>query len=656
MIYLAEIEYYDPADDSANKLYWSEDLTQDKTWLNFKQGLVAVTANTVAAPDSTLTADTLTLNSTGTRYQPVRVESGVTYTYSLALKLGTASKSIYWGVWNPSAAWIVGLDPGDAALDALSASAWTRLSVTFTAAATQTVWLLLPWASGTNDNKTVQAWGALFNIGASPITYARTDAAPTRLLRVATQDYTSLSTDSPPFMLYPGRLSQPGLMRRDIYAPGMTGGLVTPSYGLVELAHEGELDFLSECGVDGRAYTLKTLQPGASLSTATTVLKAVIEQVDIQRTRVTLRLKDRLNLLEKPASRNTYTGASGSSVEGAVQLAGRRKPFIVGHVHNTSPVLVNEARLIYQIHDGVIEGGSYFDNGVNLNREAPYASLTEMESTWPSAGCFREYLPLGLVRIGLLPSGAFTGWAAVYGTGLPGTALKTLAIAAGWPTDAINDSDVTALDNAGAANWIGYFIDGNDTALDVMRRLAAGYGFWFGPDALGVLRMGLLEPPAGTPAMTLTDAHIVKIERLPSDIPVNAVTVRYDKNWTVQTDLASAITAERREWLKTEWRQVTAEIPANLMKHPLGTTLEMDSYLVVRDGAKALAERMLSLLGVNRERYSLTVRLDDLPAIDLNAVVNVQTDRFGLDSGKLLRVLGLQADHRTRSLELILWG
>ena len=661
-LYLAEIEYHDPSDIGGNKLFWSEDFTSESAWVPFRVGLSGVLANQTANPiDGAVTADQLTLSSGGTRMQKFVAEANWNYTYSAYVKLGNASSSLYFGVLNPKSNWIAGLYPGDPQLAGLNASSFVRLTVTFSVTKRQEVWLLLPLASGVNTGKTLYAFGAMINTGISAHTYQKTEAAPTRILRVSTLEYTTKPADTPSSTPIPGCLIQPGLMRRDLFSRGKSGGEVTPSYGLVEMAHAGELDFLGGLHVDGRRYTLKIGDTGSALSTFTTVLVATIEQIEIQRTRVTLRLKDTLKQLDTPVSKNTYAGTNGSGayLEGDVQLAGRRKPRVLGHAHNISPVLVNEARLIYQMHDGVLEAGSYFDNGVGLSRQSDYASLDDMLNAWPDKGCFRELPSMGLVRLGLAPasgSGSLTAWVANYDTGLPGDALKAIALAAGWPADQINAADVTAVNNAGTANWVGYFVSGNESAMAVMNDMAVGMGVWFGPDALGMLRMGVLQEPSGSPVASFTDEHIMALERLASDPPVKSVTVQYDRNWTVQPDLFTNIDPARREWLKTEWRQVTVASLLNAMASPLGESLEVQSALVVRDGAEEVAHRLMTMHGTVRERYSVTLRSDQCQSVDLNAVINLQTRRHGLEGGKLFRVIGLQPDYRVNRIDLTLWG
>lgn len=660
--YLAEVEYHDPSDIGVSKLFWSEDFANDAAWVPFRVGLSGIAVNQVANPiDGAVTADMLTLNSGGTRMQKFIAEAGWNYTYSLYVRLGNSSKSLYFGVWNPRANWIAGLYPGDPQLDGLNTSSFVRLTVTFSVVDRQEVWLLLPWASGVNTGKTLYAFGAMINTGTSAHTYQKTEAAPTRILRVSTLEYTTKPADNPSSVPVPGCLIQPGLMRRDLFSNGKAGGEVTPSYGLVEIAHAGELDFLGGLHVDGRSYTLKIGDTGSAFSTFTTVLVATIEQIAIQRTKVTIKLKDKLKLLDTPVSKNTYAGSngSGSYLDGDISLADRRKPFVFGHAHNISPVLVNEARLIYQTHDGAVGAGSYFDNGVGLSRQSDYASLNDMLNTWPDKGCFRELPSMGLVRLGLAPasgSGSLTAFVSNYDTDLPGDAIKAIAIAAGWPADKINAADVTAVNNAGGANWIGYFVSGNETAMSVMNDIAVGIGIWFGPDALGVLRMGVLQEPSGSPVASFTDDHIKTIERLASDPPVKSVTVKYDRNWTVQQDLFTNIDPSRREWLKTEWRQVTAESLLNAMASPLGESLEVQSALVVRDGADEVAKRLMAMHGTVRERYSVTLTSDQCQAVDLNSVVSIQTGRHGLDNGKLFRVIGIQPDYYVNRIDMTLWG
>jgi len=71
------------------------------------------------------------------------------------------------------------------------------------------------------------------------------------------------------------------------------------------------------------------------------------------------------------------------------------------------------------------------------------------------------------------------------------------------------------------------------------------------------------------------------------------------------------------------------------------------------------AARLLALYKVQRHVYKasgvyLTAAV--LSAIDLNAVVTLEWDRFGLDAGALFRVIAIEIDYAHNRADITLWG
>jgi hypothetical protein len=660
-IYLAEIEYHDPSDVSENLLYWSEDFTQDQIWRSrTPEYPVTVTANAATAPDTLVTADRLDFGAaTGVvgLYQAVSVLPNTQYTFSVYVKRQDSSGETF-SLFDPVNSTHIG--GGPMSLAGINVNTWTRVTYTFTTSASCRLLNVYPVASTSAGGK-LYVWGAMLALG-DPTDYVKTSGLVTRILRAATETYTS---HSPSWMPYPPRLLQPGLLKREL---PLDGGAATNSYGLVEILHDGDLDGLSGCSFDGLAYVLKLVQSGASLASATTVLRASMASAEMTRTRLTIRLKDRLQTLDKPLSKHTYLG--NGSTEGGPDLKDRRKPIVVCDARNISPVLVDEARLIYQVHDGalLVQSGktsiSVHDGGVPITKGADYAAMSDLLATPPASGEFRCYPPAGMFRIWGNPQGALTAYVNValdapfaWST-TAGALLKEMAIRAGWPAADIVDADVAALDTAPHQYQPGYYADDNISTLEVMTRIAAGLGAWFGSDALGRLRMGLLALPSGEPSASLGDAEIISLERATNPEPAPTVTVRHDKNWTVIKDPFEAAPAERRAWLAEEWRQAVEDRPERRIVHPAAKPVQIDGYGVSRDQARAIAIRLADLYSPDRDIFTARVGAGDalLSGIDLDAVVIVRTDRFGLSSGRLFRIVGIQTDCRLGRADLTLFG
>lgn len=132
------------------------------------------------------------------------------------------------------------------------------------------------------------------------------------------------------------------------------GGLASGSYGELTLVNvDGALDALADYAVDGRFLTLKYGDEDAAYNTFTTVLVAMMESINLERDRVSIRLRDPARQLDKPITTRTYAGTGG--LAGDATLKDAPKPVIMGEASFIRPVLIDAARLIYQVHDGYVD-------------------------------------------------------------------------------------------------------------------------------------------------------------------------------------------------------------------------------------------------------------------------------------------------------------
>ena len=240
--------------------------------------------------------------------------------------------------------------------------------------------------------------------------------------------------------------------------------------------------------------------------------------------------------------------------------------------------------------------------------------------------------------------------------------LKAMALKAGVASGDISASDVTALDTANNS-VIGIWIDGADSAIGAMDKVAQSIGAYFGFDAFGILRMGLFTAPAGSATLEIDIHNIISIEHSRTSdtdkgIPAWRVNLTYQKNYTVQDfDLAGSVTAARRSVLSLPALTKSAEDTAIKTQYTLAPTIEKESLLIDATAAQTEATRLLNLYKTSRDLYTVTIALDLTQSLpDLNNVVNITMNRFGLNSGKLFKIIGIESDYSKNRATLTIWG
>jgi hypothetical protein len=452
--------------------------------------------------------------------------------------------------------------------------------------------------------------------------------------------------DAPDDTLYLPRIQQPGLYQAGLYA-GEIVSVERSGFGETTLINaDGGLDYLVDYAVDGRAVVLSL----AAESGVIEVLRGTAAGLTYQRNQVSLKLREPQALLQRPHPYKTYAGTNTlpDGIEGAADdIQGQPKPRVYGDVRNAQPVLVNTAKLIYQISsrdDCTID--AVYDKGAALTQGAAYSSLSNLQSSAPAAGEWRGYK--GYVRLGDSPAGTLTCDARTADAGIADV-LTMLCDEVDQPCEA------SALEDMGN---VGLYVTDTSNTADLLDQLVA-VGAWWRIDAAGTLRAALLAVPNSAPT-TIQGYEIVSIDRKATGasadgLPIWRVTVRADRLETTQTDLAGAVDEVRRARLGRQYREAIAERPDVLERHPLAGELVIDSTLRDLADAQVAAEAIAELVSVRRDRVTLEGRVAR-HQLQIGAGVEVVTPRLGYADGRTMLVLGRQINARTGRLTLELWG
>lgn len=465
---------------------------------------------------------------------------------------------------------------------------------------------------------------------------------------------------------YVPRIENPALYKRSMNSA--LGGKVTNSIGELTLINpDGALDAIGNDYFDGRTLTLKYGDSTKAYSTFTTILKATIESVALESTRISVRLRDKSTTLDKPFSTTKYGGTNTlpTGVDGTPDdIKDQSKPRIFGRIALMQPILVNTSKLIYQINDGAVDSiVNVFDGGAYLARSSDYLSLSDMYAYDPPEGTFRSLPSLGLFRLGSPPVKQLTACVAEKWTYTQNTAagiIQRILTELGYTSADWVAADFTTLNQKNAGS-IGVIVQDSETTASLIDRICSSVGAWWGFDAVGKFRIGRFDAPSTSSVATLTDNVIIEAERQPeSQLPNWRTTIHCDNNYVPQNKnaLAGVVPDSRASWFVNASRDQKSENSAVKTTRLLAEEVVYDSNLNGISIAQAEAARRLNLFSVRRDVVTLTIAnpQDYYSTIDLGSVVLLQSERLGYGSGRYMTVTSLSVDYQRNTFDLILWG
>lgn len=495
----------------------------------------------------------------------------------------------------------------------------------------------------------------------------------TNTLYFSTAGFVTSPSDTPPNQFFEPRISQPALLRRDIFSSGTTTGRSSVGYGeMVLVNNDGGLDFMLNYGFDGRELIIRYGEDGAAYPGGfSVVFRGTMQQCEMSWNNVTIKLRDKQEeFSSKKLQTTTFAGnnALPLGLEGVDDLRGRPKPVCYGKVYNISPPCVNTSKLIYQVNDSAVNSvDKVYDRGVELTKGADYADQTDMETNAPLAGNFRVWPTGGYFRLGSSPSGQITADVVQGASSANRTVaqiLKSIAIDRGGLTVGdIDANDVIDLDTMNSAE-VGVYVDSDTDVSSVMDDISNSVGAWWGFDNLGKMRLQILESPGAIAALSLTTTEIIRLERVATSdegrgIPAYKCKVNYKKNYTVQdSDLAGSVTDVRRNEINKDWKVVESVDADVKLKHPLAPELVFDTLLVDATDAQNEADRRLTIYRDRQDVYIANAHIDSDVAgyVDLANVVSLRVNRFGLDNGVNFRIIGYELDLKRNRASLSLWN
>lgn len=470
------------------------------------------------------------------------------------------------------------------------------------------------------------------------------------------------------------RVRNPGAITTNLFSAGRLSGRSQVGVGEITLDNtDGRLDYLIDFGIDGREVQVFQQDLDSEILGTLPIYTAQLGQPEFSQNVLSLRVRDSLETLNKPLPVDLYAGTNvlPDGLEGTPDdIKGQPKPRCYGTVFNVPAPQVNTSKLIYQVNDGLVDDiPAVYDGAVPFTRGTDYTDTADMLANAPAAGFYRACLTDGYFRLGSSPTRLVTAdvvQGAAASDRTVGQILLTIAIEMGASiSGGITPPGLTPIDVANT-DEVGIWIQDERPAIDIMDEVARSLQAFYVPELDGDLVFGVVRDPfdsttvlVGYDTTNITDGSLSRVPRQDETggLPVFRVTVRYAKNYAVQTDgLNAAATQARRAFVAQEYRSVVAEDLDVKLKHLNAQEIVIDTLLIDEADAQAEADRLLALLGRRRDYFQF--QTDFLTAYPMRpgSVMQVTHYRYGLAITKKLLCVQQQLDGAANQGLLVGWG
>ncbi len=439
---------------------------------------------------------------------------------------------------------------------------------------------------------------------------------------MATTAFVSAPTDTPANTAYDDIVTAVPNFARAM--PEAFGGRSSMSWGDIEIINEGGVrDAWLADAWDGRGVRLYLGDPAWKKSDFRPILVGTIADIGAKdQTTLILKIRDKQQALNVQVQGNLIVGVAAS--------AGQPIPLSIGPCFNVEPVMIDAGTCTYQVHDGAVQAiTGVRDNGIGVAYTADVANGKFTLSAAPAGRITADVQ-------GAKPGGAYLTKIA--------DIIDHLVTTRSTLTSADIDTANFAAFATACPQPVGLYVRDRANLMDLLDQLVGSVGGWYGFSRAGLLQLGQLVAPAGTPALDIgvDDVVLRQIKVKRRIAPIAAMRIGYAKNWTPQQDgLAGAVTAANRALYGAECQVSVAANAAILSAHPLAQSPDLAPTLLVnKTDADAEVSRRLTLYGITRTIYELdgfTVPF----SINQGDIVRLTHPRFGFSAGGLAVVAAI---------------
>lgn len=362
-------------------------------------------------------------------------------------------------------------------------------------------------------------------------------------------------------------------------------------------------------------------------------------------------LRDKGALLDTAIQQTLY-----GALANAPELEGTPRPVCIGHCFGVPLVCVHAGDLDYDVHDEAPHGiPELVDNGVILSLTTP-----PEWSISPAVGVFG---PRRLTQFVGKQNAEVEG--AEVGSVLIERLPDVVDYLLGRSVVSVADQhySIDQLDTA-APYDMGLYDRSGLKISDALTQFLDSFCGWWYFDRSGLLRVGRLEEPVGTPVLELSDINLIGDVKVTLDEAKGlSDTVTFARYWAPYSPdgVAGSVgdNAPSRAQLITQPYQTRKGINALHPTYSFAVGATPIKTLLTNDAdAQTEADRITALYSTERFFYNCGVAIESELSYTLEPgdVVRLTLDRFGCDAGRLLLVVGVITNLMTSVVQLLLWG
>ena len=437
--------------------------------------------------------------------------------------------------------------------------------------------------------------------------------------------------------------------------------LASISYGDIELINSrGQYDsWLNDVWVNKsvKIYVGSLPIPGylSVIEDFELIFDGVVSDIDSKnRTQLNLKIRDKLEKLNTSVSEdligNYFQGSIVPQTTVVNQYQNNLKPLVFGEVHNITPILTDPTLLEYMVSAGPVEqilevrdSGMPIAFATSGTISIPPGSFRLLQSPSGTITCSVQGIKKTIDINNSSTSNIYTNTV----SNTISTILKLYGKQLGY-----SEIDQTSFLNLGS-EAVGIYLKDRVNVLNLCQQIAKSSGLILSTTRTGKVKLiDLTIPTTSSISISENDTVLNSLELTQKLDVIAGVRLGYAQNWTVQTNLLTAIPEQHKDLYAKEWLELTQIDTTASDKYSVTTEPEMQtSYLIDSLEVAAVALKKLNLFKAQRKIYSMKCTAKFL-SVQIGDIVNLKASRFGLNTGVNGIVVSTKPDWLRGTIEI----